>query len=140
MPQNKRPPPTPAELEVLAKHTLKQSAEILGLSYDRVRRICVDNDVPYIRLRSVSSSEWGKSAKRARRMWMDGDTIYKISNQTRLPMGKCCQAVGVPTLPKSMWHINRDVVDWIMLQMPNEGMGFDEFVGILLTEMYESET
>lgn len=137
MPQQKRPLPTPEELAVLTTHTLKQSASILGISYDMVRRICVDNNVPYIRLRSVPSSEWGKASKRARRMWMDGNTLYQISKQTRMDLGRCCQAVGVPTLPKSMWHINRDVVDWILTQMPQGDMGIDEFIGILLTEMYE---
>ena len=139
MPQHKRPPPTPEELAVLTTHTLKQSAAILGLSYDRVRRICVDNNVPYIRLRSVPSHEWGNASKRARRMWLDGSTIYEISKQTRMELDRCCQMVGIPTIPKCLWHLKRDVVDWILLQMPSGDMGLDEFIGILLTEMYEED-
>lgn len=139
MPQHKRPFPTPEELDVLTKHTLKQSAAILGLSYDRVRRICVDNNVPYIRLRSVPSDEWGKASKRARRMWMDGNTLHQISKQTRMDLGRCCQMIGIPTLPKSMWHLKQDVVDWILTQMPDGDMGIEEFIGILLTEIYEDD-
>jgi len=47
--------------------------------------------------------------------------------------------VSIPTMPKSMWHLKRDVVDWILLQMPSGDMGLDEFIGILLTEMYEED-
>ena len=135
----KRKPPTPEEIEVLTKHTLKESAAILGLSYDRVRRICVNNNIPNVRLSSVSSENWGKPSKLARTMWADGKTMYEISKQTRKELGQCCRMVGIPAIPSAMKHLKKDVVDWIVNQLPRGGMGLEEFVGILLTEMYEDD-
>jgi hypothetical protein len=139
MPRVKRPLPTPEEVEILTTHTLRESAAILGMSYDRVRRICVDNKIPNIRLRNVSPENWGNPSKQARLMWSEGRTLSEISRQTRKDPCLCCRMIGLPTLPPAMWHINRDVVDWLMVQFPKGDMCYNEFIGILLTEMFEED-
>lgn len=137
MGRRKRAKPTDDVVKILSSNTLKDSASILKLSKTCVRAICLDNDIEFLRVSTISRGDWGSRKRTIAEDWDEGETtIMSLSKKTGLGRSVCCRNLGLPPLPLAMCYLKRDAVERIVRETP-DGMSLDEYLSFVIAEVYE---
>lgn len=136
MGRQKREAPTDEVVKIITSNTLEESARILKISTSTVRKICLDNDIEFVRITSVSRQDWGARKKLIIAEWASENmNIFQLSKKTGFKMWMCCNLVGLPTLPLALCHLRRGVVEQFISEVP-DGMSMDEYMSFIIAEAY----